>query len=165
MLVTLGTCTLYQITQDSLLDSGFSILWISGSGTVLDSVSLVSGTGILNSNNQQDSRFLELYSGFQSLGFRNPQEKFSRVPGSTRKKFFPAFQKPDYLTWGNQLLMDCSNPVEVLNFFQASHLCNCINCVHNCKDHSLFFFDLTTAYCWSLSGDGVGQLHEISSSQ
>ena len=27
-----------------------------------------------------------------------------------------------------------SNPVEVLNFFQAS-LCSCINCVHNCEDH------------------------------
>ena len=94
-------------------------------------------------------------SGFHKKsfsGFQIPQEKV----------FFTALQKPDYLTWGNQLLMG-SNPVEVLNFFQASHLCNCINCVHNCKDHSLFFFDLTTAYCWSLSGDGVGQLHEISS--
>ena len=31
----------------------------------------------------------------------------------------------------------CSNPVEVLNFFQAS-LRNCINCVH-CDDHFLIF--------------------------
>ena len=113
MLVTLGTCPLYQITQDSLLDSGFHTV---------------------------------------DFRFQIPQEKV----------FFTALQKRDYLTWGNQLLMG-SNPVEVLNFFQASHLCNCVNCVHNCKDHSLFFFDLTTAYCWSLSGDGVGQLHEISS--
>ena len=34
--------------------------------------------------------------------------------------------------------MDCSNTVEVLNFFEASHLHNCINCIHNCKGHSLF---------------------------
>ena len=33
-----------------------------------------------------------------------------------------------------------SSPVEVLNFFQAS-LRNCINCDHNCEDHSSF--DLT----------------------
>ena len=32
-----------------------------------------------------------------------------------------------------------SNPVEVLNFF-SGFLCNCINCVHNCKDHSSFVF-------------------------
>ena len=30
-----------------------------------------------------------------------------------------------------------SNPVEVLNFFQAS-LCNCINCIH-CNDHFFIF--------------------------
>ena len=30
-----------------------------------------------------------------------------------------------------------SNPVEVLNFFQAS-IYNCINCVHNCEDHASF---------------------------
>ena len=30
-----------------------------------------------------------------------------------------------------------SSPVEVLNFFQAS-LRNCINCDHNCEDHSSF---------------------------
>ena len=30
-----------------------------------------------------------------------------------------------------------SNPVEVLNFF-SGFLRNCINCVHNCEDHSLF---------------------------
>ena len=32
-----------------------------------------------------------------------------------------------------------SNPVEVLNFFQAS-LRNCKNCDHNCEDHSSFDF-------------------------
>ena len=48
-----------------------------------------------------------------------------------------------------------SNPVEVLNFFQAS-LRNCINCVHNCEDHSPFdsfpssymtYFILTNNQC------------------
>ena len=33
-----------------------------------------------------------------------------------------------------------SNPVEVLNFFQAS-LRNCRNCVHNCEDQPSFDFD------------------------
>ena len=37
-----------------------------------------------------------------------------------------------------------SNPVEVLNFFQAS-LRNCINCVH-CEDH---FFIFKLKQCWS----------------
>ena len=32
--------------------------------------------------------FFKLYSGFQSLGFRIPQEEFFRVPDSTRKSFF-----------------------------------------------------------------------------
>ena len=40
----------------------------------------VSGTQILDSNLQQDSGFLELYSGFQSPGFRIPQAKLVRIP-------------------------------------------------------------------------------------
>ena len=34
-----------------------------------------------------------------------------------------------------------SNPVEVLNFFQAS-LRNCIHCVHNCDDHFFIYSQL-----------------------
>ena len=33
-----------------------------------------------------DSGFVELYSGFQTLGFRIPQAKFSRIPDSISKK-------------------------------------------------------------------------------
>ena len=43
-----------------------------------------------------------------------------------------------------------SNPVEVLNFFQASYAisCNCINCVH--EDHSSFDF-ISTVLIWFIS--------------
>ena len=41
------------------------------------------------------------------------------------------------------------NPVEVLNFFQSS-LRNCINCAHNCEDHSLFHFLSRSSY-WFIS--------------
>ena len=47
----------------------------------------VSGTWILDSNPLWNSGFLELYSGFQSPGFRIPQVKFSRFPDSTSKYF------------------------------------------------------------------------------
>ena len=42
-----------------------------------------------------------------------------------------------------------SNPIEVLNFFQAS-LCNCINCIHNCKDHLSLDF-ISTVQIWFIS--------------
>ena len=35
-----------------------------------------------------------------------------------------------------------SNPIEVLNF-SGFYIRNCINCVHNCKDHSLLDFTST----------------------
>ena len=41
-----------------------------------------------------------------------------------------------------------SNPVEVLNFFQAS-LCNCINCVH--RDDHFFIFIKIFLNCWCLA--------------
>ena len=42
----------------------------------------VSGTWILGSNIDWDSRFFELYCGFQSPEFRIPQTQFSRIPES-----------------------------------------------------------------------------------
>ena len=42
-----------------------------------------------------------------------------------------------------------SNPVEVLNFFQAS-LRNCKNCDHNCEDHSSFDF-ISAVHIWFIS--------------
>ena len=42
----------------------------------------VSGTWILGSNIDWDSRFFELYCGFQSPEFRIPQAQFSRIPES-----------------------------------------------------------------------------------
>ena len=42
-----------------------------------------------------------------------------------------------------------SNPVEVLNFFQAS-LRNCINCVHNCEDQPSFDF-ISAVHIWFIS--------------
>ena len=47
---------------------------------VLDSGFFVSGTWILDCNRQWDSGFVELYSGFQSQGFRIPHAKVSRSP-------------------------------------------------------------------------------------
>ena len=42
-----------------------------------------------------------------------------------------------------------SNPVEVLNFFQAS-LRDCINCVHNCEDQPSFDF-ISAVHIWFIS--------------
>ena len=47
----------------------------------------VSGTWILDSNRNWDSGFLELYSGFQSQGFRIPWGKISRIPDTISKIF------------------------------------------------------------------------------
>ena len=44
---------------------------------ILDSASFVTGTWILDSNRNRDSRFLGLNSGFQSLGFRIWRAKIS----------------------------------------------------------------------------------------
>ena len=44
---------------------------------ILDSRFFVTGTWILDSNRNRDSRFLELNSGFQSLGFRIWRAKIS----------------------------------------------------------------------------------------
>ena len=54
------------------MDSGLHIL---ASSLVI----LVSGTWILDHYRFWDSRFLELYSGFQVLVFRIPQAKVSRI--------------------------------------------------------------------------------------
>ena len=48
---------------------------------------------ILNTNLQWDSRFFELYSGFQCPGFWIPHAKFSRIPDCTSKNF-PWFRNP-----------------------------------------------------------------------
>ena len=45
----------------------------------------VSGTWIVDTNRQWDSRFLELYSGLKSPGFRTPQTKFSPIQEPTSK--------------------------------------------------------------------------------
>ena len=37
-----------------------------------------------------------------------------------------------------------SNPVEVLTFL--AFLCNCLNCVHNCDDHTLLDFKSAVQY-------------------
>ena len=47
---------------------------------VLDSTQFVSGIWILDSNRLWDSGFFELYSGFQSSGFRIPHANFSLIP-------------------------------------------------------------------------------------
>ena len=54
----------------TVLDSGFNAV---GSGF------FVSGNWILDSNLYWNFRFLELYSGFQSPGFRIPQQKFAGI--------------------------------------------------------------------------------------
>ena len=42
------------------------------------------------------------------------------------------------LVWASHRYHDLagSNPVEVLKF-SVFYICNCINCIHNCEDHSL----------------------------
>ena len=49
---------------------------------------LVIGTRILDSNRYWDSGFLELYSGFQSPGFRVPRAKIVWIPISTKGRFW-----------------------------------------------------------------------------
>ena len=65
---------LRQYFFQSILDSTQRIpdsrYWISA---------FFSGTGIVDTNRQWDSRTLELYSGFESPGFRTPQAKFSPI--------------------------------------------------------------------------------------
>ena len=58
------------------------IPWIVDSGCWI-----FSGTWILDSMPQWDFGVLELYSGFQSPGFRIPRAKFSRILDSTNKNF------------------------------------------------------------------------------
>ena len=58
------------------------IPWIVDSGCWI-----FSGTWILDSMPQWDFGVLELYSGFQSPGFRIPRAKFSRILDSTSKNF------------------------------------------------------------------------------
>ena len=59
-----------------VVDSGFQIL---------DSGSFSKGTLIPDSNRLLDSKFLELYSGFQSPGFQIPKEKVSHEYKQRRK--------------------------------------------------------------------------------
>ena len=63
----------YERKSKTVLDSGFH---------AVDSGSFVSTTWIPDSNRQWDFRFLELYSGFQSPGFRITLVKISRIPES-----------------------------------------------------------------------------------
>ena len=67
------------------------IPWIVDSGCWI-----FSGTWILDSMPQWDFGVLELYSGFQSPGFRIPRAKY--------KQEFLRFQNPDTLTWGEVLV-------------------------------------------------------------
>ena len=66
-----------------------------GQSWILDSTSWISDSSYLDSGipSLGDSGFLELYSGFQSPGFRIPLEKISRIPDSTNKNF----ENPDSL--------------------------------------------------------------------
>ena len=64
---------------------------------VLDSRFFVSETWIPDSNCYWDSGFLELFSGFQSPGFRIPQAKLSWIQDSGSKNF------PDSFIWGDVL--------------------------------------------------------------
>ena len=58
------------------MDSGFQLLY---------SEFLVSGTNwIPDTNRFRNSGFVKLYSGFQSLGFRIPQENISHIPESVQ---------------------------------------------------------------------------------
>ena len=84
--------------------------------------------------------------------FPDSQAQGSRVPYSTRKFFFYCIPKTGlpYLRQSTAYGFKSLWSPESFSGF----LHQCINCVHNCKDHSSF--DLTTAYCWSLSGDSVG---------
>ena len=77
------------------------IPWIVDSGCWIPV--FFSGTWILDSMPQWDFGVLKLYSGFQSLGFRIPRAKFSRILHSTSKEF-PRFQNPDTLRWGEVLV-------------------------------------------------------------
>ena len=61
------------------------IPWIVDSGCWIPV--FFSGTWILDSMPQWDFGVLELYSGFQSPGFRIPRAKFSRILDSTSKNF------------------------------------------------------------------------------
>ena len=77
------------------------IPWIVDSGCWIPV--FFSGTWILDSMPQWDFGVLQLYSGFQSPGFRLPRAKFSRILHSTSKEF-PRFQNPDTLRWGEVLV-------------------------------------------------------------
>ena len=66
--------------RKDVLDSAFHVIY--SEFRVLDSTFLVTGTWILDFNRRWDSRFLELYSGFQSPGFLVLQANISRVPDS-----------------------------------------------------------------------------------
>ena len=63
----------YERKSKTVLDSGFH---------AVNSGSFVSTTWIPDSNRQWDSGFLELYSGYQSPGFRIPLAKISRISES-----------------------------------------------------------------------------------
>ena len=69
-------------------------------------ISIVSGIpdslGCIPDSKAQDFGFLQLYSAFQSAGFRIPTAVLRipkrRIPDSTSTKF-PRFRNPDSLTW------------------------------------------------------------------
>ena len=58
--------------------------WIPDSGTVFQSLLVKLGFWIFI---ERDTGFLEQYSGFQSLRFRVPRAKFSRIPDFTNNYF------------------------------------------------------------------------------
>ena len=70
--------------SNTVLDSG--IHTVDSKFLVLEfHIRIVSGTWIADSNGYWDSGFLELFSGFQSPGFRFPQAKLSWIPDYTSK--------------------------------------------------------------------------------
>lgn len=74
-----------HVRESKTVSLGF---WITRHGfQALDSGFFDSETWIPDLNHKWDSGFLELYSGFQSPGFRIPRAKTSPIPDSTVEDF------------------------------------------------------------------------------
>ena len=71
--------------KGTVLDSGFHAMDFGFQ--VLDSRFFISGTWIPDSIRWRDSRFLELYSGFQKSRFRIVKAKIYLIPNFTSKNF------------------------------------------------------------------------------
>ena len=72
----------------TVLDSGFNA--VDSRFQVLDSGFFVSGTWILDSKLDWDSGFLGLYCGFQSPGFRIPQQKSAGIWIPRARQCYPS---------------------------------------------------------------------------